>query len=257
MSDDYEDHSQEEIWAGPRLDYLNQLIAEARKGQFPKGDHLKEIDGLNVYIVKGLPGSDKIRAKLVELRSILENKDNDDDEIDRAQKTLNDEPLFGEEYAQRQEIPIISDPKGAFAYFNSFCWAYKSSTFAIIIYDRDRDKYIVTDQTNFERMYQELRLLRTDDVTGKSKRFPITEFWLKGPHRFCTEIVFHPGLKVSDDIVNLWRNFKTKPKAGRCKRLLFHIRHVLCGSNPEHYEYLRTISPIWFKGREISQGLHW
>jgi len=87
-------------------------------------------------------------------------------------------------------------------------------------------------------MYQEFRLLITDEVTGKSKRFPITEFWLKGPHRFCTEIVFHPGLKVSDDIVNQWRDFKTKPKAGRCKHLLFHIKHVLCGSNEEHYEYL-------------------
>jgi hypothetical protein len=133
---------------------------------------------------------------------------------------------------------IIKNAKDAFEHFNRFCWAYKSSTFAIIIYDRDRDKYITTDQTNFERMYQELRLLITDSVTGKSKLYPITEFWLKGPHRFCSEIVFHPGLKVSDDTINQWRGLKTKPKPGRCKRLIFHIKSVLCGGNEEHYEYL-------------------
>jgi hypothetical protein len=71
-------------------------------GQFPKENDLKTIAGLREYIKKDLPGSDKILAKLNELRDILANADNNDDDDARAQasaeKILNDEPLFDEKY---------------------------------------------------------------------------------------------------------------------------------------------------------------
>ena len=72
MAKQQEQLSNEEIWAGPRLAFLDKLIAAASTdGRHPNGEEADTISGLKTYISKDLPGSDEIRAKLEELHAVL------------------------------------------------------------------------------------------------------------------------------------------------------------------------------------------
>jgi Family of unknown function (DUF5906) len=68
--DTNEDPSGDEFGA-PHLNHLDKLISVAKNGDSPKQDDIKAINGLKQYISDGLPDSDKIQAKIDELRAIV------------------------------------------------------------------------------------------------------------------------------------------------------------------------------------------
>lgn len=64
--------------------------------------------------------------------------------------------------------------------------------------------------------------------------------WLQHPQRrqYRGGVVFAPGRDVPADKYNLWQGFGIEPKAGSCDRLRYHLEHVICGGNDQHFEYL-------------------
>ena len=65
--------------------------------------------------------------------------------------------------------------------------------------------------------------------------------WLQHRHRrqYIGGIVFDPsGRKHPNDVLNLWRGFGVKPRAGSWQLLKEHTRDNVCNGNTEHFDYL-------------------
>jgi hypothetical protein len=100
---DKDDPSQDG-WDSPRLKYLEKLISAAQQGQHLSKDDAKEIDGLEEYIAKGLPGADRVKAKLAELRTLMglpSEVPPDDGDEKRIPKFSDTKSVFGDQYQQK------------------------------------------------------------------------------------------------------------------------------------------------------------
>lgn len=66
--------SQEEIWAGPRLKFLERVTTNVSNGAFPSKDDYDLFFGLPFYIQKELPGFETVQVKFNGLKSLLFQK---------------------------------------------------------------------------------------------------------------------------------------------------------------------------------------
>ena len=80
-------------------------------------------------------------------------------------------------------------------------------------------------------------------VAADGTRKPAYPIWNSSPdRREVAEVRFDPAGSVTtgsgQPMLNLWRGFNRKARRGLCKRMLGHLRHVVCGGNREHFRYL-------------------
>lgn len=67
--------------------------------------------------------------------------------------------------------------------------------------------------------------------------------WNNSPdRREVAEVRFDPAGSLAtpsgQPILNLWQGFNRKARRGKCKRMLRHLRDVVCSGNREHFRYL-------------------
>ena len=69
---------------------------------------------------------------------------------------------------------------------------------------------------------------------------PAEKFWRENEKRHELEIVFKPGGTTAPNEFNLWRGFGVGPYKGwkKQRRLLRHIREVICRRDTEKFKYL-------------------
>lgn len=80
-------------------------------------------------------------------------------------------------------------------------------------------------------------------VNADGARKPAYPFWNNSPHRReVAEVRFDPAggvtTETGEPMLNLWRGFNRKARRGKCKRILRHLRDVVCSGNCEHLRYL-------------------
>ena len=126
------------------------------------------------------------------------------------------------------------------------------------------DKALILRETVGERFGKELQYLSVAtlrtwllnrtvpmEVIGKGgqaaiKHVPVAELWLKSAERRQYEgVTFAPANNAPDCYYNLWSGFAYEPldcgifNAGmKCRRLLKHMKYILCGGNSAHFRYL-------------------
>lgn len=126
------------------------------------------------------------------------------------------------------------------------------------------DKALILRETVGERFGKELQYLSVAtlrtwllnktvpmEVIGKGgqaaiKHVPVAELWLKSAERRQYEgVTFAPANNAPDCYYNLWSGFAFEPldcgifTAGmKCRRLLKHMKYILCGGNSAHFRYL-------------------
>lgn len=126
------------------------------------------------------------------------------------------------------------------------------------------DKALILRETVGERFGKELQYLSVAtlrtwllnrtvpmEVIGKGgqaaiKHVPVAELWLKSAERRQYEgVTFAPANNAPDCYYNLWSGFAFEPldcgifTAGmKCRRLLKHMKYILCAGNSEHFRYL-------------------
>ena len=126
------------------------------------------------------------------------------------------------------------------------------------------DKALILRETVGERFGKELQYLSVAtlrtwllnrtvpmEVIGKGgqaaiKHVPVAELWLKSAERRQYEgVTFAPANNAPDCYYNLWSGFAYEPldsgifNAGmKCRRLLNHMKYILCGGNSAHFRYL-------------------
>ncbi|EMS8272210.1 hypothetical protein WK602_004601 [Escherichia coli] len=126
------------------------------------------------------------------------------------------------------------------------------------------DKALILRETIGERFGKELQYLSVAtlrtwllnrtvpmEVIGKGgqaaiKHVPVAELWLKSAERRQYEgVTFAPANNAPDCYYNLWSGFAYEPldcgifNAGmKCRRLLKHMKYILCGGNSAHFRYL-------------------
>ena len=80
-------------------------------------------------------------------------------------------------------------------------------------------------------------------VAADGTRKPAYPIWNSSPdRREVAEVRFDPAGSVTtgsgQPMLNLWRGFNRKAWLGKCKRMLRHLRDVVCSGNREHFRYL-------------------
>ncbi len=69
---------------------------------------------------------------------------------------------------------------------------------------------------------------------------PVVVAFMKSAKRvtYAEGIAFNPKAKKTPNQYNVWRGLAVTPKAGGCRRVLRHIRDVLCGGDSKQFKYL-------------------
>ncbi|MBA3510854.1 MAG: bifunctional DNA primase/polymerase [Sphingomonas sp.] len=80
-------------------------------------------------------------------------------------------------------------------------------------------------------------------ANADGRRRPAYPIWNSSPdRREVAEVRFDPAGSVTtasgQPMLNLWRGFSRDARRGRCKRMLRHLRDVVCSRNGEHFRYL-------------------
>lgn len=80
-------------------------------------------------------------------------------------------------------------------------------------------------------------------LPGSNKCVPAEKFWRENPKRLQRTLVFKPGGRVASHEFNLWHGFAIKPRHGwqKQRRLLRHIREVICRRNKDKFKYLMRL----------------
>lgn len=76
---------------------------------------------------------------------------------------------------------------------------------------------------------------------SRGKRVPASEAWMQSPKRlyYPNGVDFDPSRKLGSKTLNLWTGWGVEPDPrGSCKRLLNHLRNVICSGHVESYDYL-------------------
>jgi hypothetical protein len=75
---------------------------------------------------------------------------------------------------------------------------------------------------------------------GKPIRRRVAELWLNHSDRrqYIGGVAFDPSGGTSNDVLNLWKGFAVRPKAGDWGLLQEHIRDAICGFDSTAFEYL-------------------
>jgi hypothetical protein len=97
--------------------------------------------------------------------------------------------------------------------------------------------------------------VKTDDG---SEHVPVAPWWFchKLANRYKT-VRFAPGIKLPQNILNLWQGFSVKPKQGDWSLFKDHMLHVICGGNNEYYEWLYKwmAFSVQYPGRPIGSAV--
>lgn len=79
------------------------------------------------------------------------------------------------------------------------------------------------------------------DAKGNPKVVPKSIIWLADEDRrsYINGITFDPSKpKEFDGMYNLWEGFATEPYEGEWSKIAWHLKHIICGGNDDHYEWL-------------------
>jgi hypothetical protein len=77
------------------------------------------------------------------------------------------------------------------------------------------------------------------DEDGVMMYMPKAKWWLGNRRgRIYTRVIYLPGKDTIESLFNLWEGFSVEPKKGDCSKYLWHVKHIICSGNPEHYTYL-------------------
>lgn len=143
------------------------------------------------------------------------------------------------------------------------------------------DKVVVLRETVGERHGKELLYLSTaafrtwymnrsvaveaTDKEGKpvTKYTPIADLWLKSKDRRQYEgVTFAPSNNAPACYYNLWAGFAVEPMdcgvfaaAMKCRRLLSHMKYILCRGNREHFRYLLAWSADMLQSPDQKKGV--
>jgi hypothetical protein len=84
------------------------------------------------------------------------------------------------------------------------------------------------------------RFIVVDSPDGKAEVQTWANWWIANPRKRRYEhIDFLPGeQEVPGDTYNLWRGWAVEPRAGDWSRLKRHMLEIVCGGNPQYYDYL-------------------
>ncbi len=106
------------------------------------------------------------------------------------------------------------------------------------------------------------------EVIGKGgqvaiKHVSVAELWLKSPDRRQYEgVTFAPSNNAPDCYYNLWSGFSYKPidcgifHAGmKCRRLLKHMKYILCCGNSVYFRYLLAWAADMFQDPDNKKGV--
>jgi hypothetical protein len=133
------------------------------------------------------------------------------------------------------------DPANALTTLNSqFFLAKIKGAYPIAQIDGDSVKYISGQdfKTKLANMF-----VSVDDGRGGKKKIKAETFWLEHEHREERNVIFDPKQPPgigADGKYNLWRGFAVNPKraSGKQRRLLQHIREVICRNDKSSFKYL-------------------
>ncbi|MGB9507177.1 MAG: DUF5906 domain-containing protein [Candidatus Acidiferrum sp.] len=76
------------------------------------------------------------------------------------------------------------------------------------------------------------------DENGVMRYLPKATWWLMHNRgRIYWKVVFMPEREVQPNEFNLWTGFSVEAKEGDCSKYLWHIKHIICNGDEEHYAY--------------------
>jgi Family of unknown function (DUF5906)/Bifunctional DNA primase/polymerase, N-terminal len=103
----------------------------------------------------------------------------------------------------------------------------------------ERPVYARSRFQDFERLYQNRRILVSEDTRGKPNYQPAGTVWLNHPNRrqYPGGVVCDPSGQQRDGVLNTWQGFAVKPEPGKWDLLQQHLCWVVCDGDLEAYGY--------------------
>lgn len=132
----------------------------------------------------------------------------------------------------------VSDAPDPIAELNNKFAVVKYKSKVVIAQIGDTIEFL--EEKEFHRLFAN-KYIVTATETGKSSRRPLSKVWFSWDgRRECIDpgVVFEPGSQDRPGALNLWRGFGVKPAPGDWSLMKAHIRHVVCASNEELFQWL-------------------
>jgi hypothetical protein len=164
------------------------------------------------------------------------NADNDNENI------IDKSTLFEEKYSQNRAAPReeIKSKEDAVLWLDKYYATIVADSRFRIINERNETNIFLMAKKDFIDSLENMRILILGE-DNKPKVTPITELWLKGPHRNYEDIIFDPSKSYDrdDENFNTWRGFAiTQAIGGDVAHFLDYVKKIVVSNNEEHYEWL-------------------
>ena len=159
----------------------------------------------------------------------------------------------------RQREPLcggIYTPADALALLNSHFFIGKNNQETVIFRVNDDGSATFIQPEQFKLAIQNIFVEYSD---RPNKPIPAEKFWKESPHRRERVIVFKPGGTTDPREFNLWRGFGVEPRQGwqKQRRLLRHIREVICRRERKKFKYLiRYLACLSKSGQTFRRHYH-
>ncbi|MDZ7685262.1 MAG: DUF5906 domain-containing protein [Gammaproteobacteria bacterium] len=128
----------------------------------------------------------------------------------------------------------LCDPGSCIAELNKRYALVKLGGKALVV-DEYEGNVDFINPPDFERLYNNVQ------VPDGNRSAPLGRHWLNHSQRrqYTDGLVFDPSLNSQGGKYNLWKGFAVEPDRSKaCTLFLEHVETVICGGNPEHFEYL-------------------
>jgi hypothetical protein len=144
------------------------------------------------------------------------------DEVDPAKR----KPLRGDTYPKEEALALLNS--------HFFIGRNNQETAIFRINDDESATFIPPEQFKLEVQNIFVK------SSGSAKPVPAEKFWRESAQRHERKIVFKPGGTTTPDEFNQWAGFGVKPRKGwqKQRRLLRHIREVICRRERKKFKYL-------------------
>ena len=245
-SNNNEDPSED--WVAPHLNYLDKLITAAKNGDSLQQDDIKKINGLKAYISDGLPGSDKLEAKIDEPRTIVSTLSNmppiterkarlksetegitlyealmvikaesaakvrEDDE-DKVLRFADLKPLFKEKpnNSTEPDLSQMTSAKAVIDWVDKYYAGITDDGVFKYINMRLPGKRQLMTRKSFMESLEHLEITITPSEGGNPRKVPFSQLWLRYAFkRIYDQFVFDPKYEF-DPVVTRHGNFNTWP----------------------------------------------